>query len=363
MEEGSLTEADKTAVAEALSRAREFAKARDTSRRVTINDVARLAGVSKKTISRIINDSPNVRARTQVLVRAIMDELAYVPDPAARGLNYGHAFLVGLIYDNPNPQYVVAAQEGILGALAGTEYELVVHPCDRASPDILSDIRDFVARHRLYGVVLTPSVSEDERVADLLRELECRHVRIASVELGEPANMMVTRDAHGAREAARHLTDLGHTRIAHLSGRSGFRSSEERRRGFAQGLEEAGLSLVPGLVMEGDYTFESGERAAERALAMQTPPTAIFCANDAMAVGFIQGLRRAGKRAPDDMSVVGFDDFPIARTSWPNLTTIHTPTRRYAQAAAVRLLGGEVELIAPPWLVERDSTARLSDPA
>ena len=309
-----------------MARARAFSRERDGSRRVTINDVARLAEVSKKTISRVINDSPNVRRKTQAVVRAIMDELSYIPDPAARGLNYRHAFLVGLIYDNPNPQYVVTTQRGILEAIADSEYELLVHPCDRASPTFLDDIRRFVQRQRLYGVVLTPSVSEDERVAALLRELDCRHVRIASVSLGEADTMLVTRDALGAKEAARHLAEFGHTRIAHLAGRPGFRSSEERQRGFSKGLSEMGLSLVPDLVIEGDYTFKSGVEAAASVLAMDVPPTAIFCANDAMAVGFIQGMRQAGKRVPEDMSVVGYDDFQIARTSWPNLTTIHVPT-------------------------------------
>ena len=347
-------------VEDARRRARDYASTRDPQRRVTINDIARIADVSKKTISRIINDSPNVRNETREAVRAIMAELDYQPDPAARGLNYGHAFLIGLIYDNPNPQYVVTSQEGILRALADTEFELLVHPCDRNAPDFLADIRKFVERQKLYGVVLTPSVSEDERVADLLRDMGCRHVRIASVELGPPETMLVTNDALGAREAAVHLVELGHTRIAYLTGRSGFRSSEERKRGFAEGLAEAGLSLAPELVIEGDYTFDSGLRAAEVALAMINPPTAIFCANDAMAVGFIQGLRKVGKRVPDEMSVVGYDDFQIARTSWPNLTTIHTPTHQFAQLAASRLLNitpsPALLDVKAPWLVVRDST-------
>ena len=360
MDDGSLTEQERQAVAAALERARAFEATRDPSRRVTINDVARLAEVSKKTISRIINDAPNVRPRTLAVVRAIMDALDYVPDPAARGLNYRHAFLVGMIYDNPNPQYVVTAQEGILETLAPTEYELLVHPCDRASPTFLDDIRRFVRRQRLYGVILTPSVSEDERVAALLRELDCRHIRIASVELGEPDTMLVTNDALGAREAAQHIVEMGHTRIAHLSGREGFRSAEERLRGFRDALAEHGLDLPEAMVFPGDYTFESGTRAGDAIARMAAPPTAIFCANDQMAAGVLQAVRRAGMHVPKDISVVGYDDFSIAGITLPRLTTLHSPTREFAAIAAARLLERPVDAtladVRAPWLVVRGSS-------
>ena len=359
-QEESLTEADRLAVEAARAEAKAFARSRDTSRRVTINDVARLAGVSKKTISRIINDSPNVRARTRAVVQTIMEELSYRPDPAARGLNYRHAFLVGLIYDNPNPHYVVTAQEGILDVLGETEYELLVHPCDRADPAILDDIRTFVERQRLYGVILTPSVSEDERVAALLRELDCRHIRIASVELGEPKTMLVTNDAVAAREAGRHIVEMGHRRVAHLAGREGFRSSEERLRGYREALREHGMELPESLVFKGDYTFESGTRVGEAVARMAEPPTAIFCANDQMAAGFMQAVRRAGMAVPDDVSVVGYDDFQIAQITLPRLSTLHSPTREFARVAALRLLelevGPELAEVKAPWLVVRGSS-------
>lgn len=205
-------------------------------RRPTINDIARLAGVSKKTVSRVINASPFVRADTRERIEAVIAELGYAPDPQARGLAYGRSFLIGLVYDNPNPQYVVNMQLGLLDGMRGSGFELVVHPCDRNSPSFLQDLRAFVERQRLFGVVLTPSVSEDERAAALMSELGCGYVRVASVSLDRPEHMIETRDRLGGREAARHLAELGHKRIAFISGPPNFRSSHERRSGFEEAL-------------------------------------------------------------------------------------------------------------------------------
>src|SRR5262249_25410676 len=131
----------------------------EVKRRATINDIARLAGVSKKTVSRVINRSPSVKDETRKKIDAIIAEHGYAPDPQARGLAFRRSFLVGMIYDQPNPQYVVDMQQGVLEALRGSGYELVVHPCSRSNPAFLSDIRAFVERQRLFGVVLPPSTS------------------------------------------------------------------------------------------------------------------------------------------------------------------------------------------------------------
>ena len=170
--------------------------------RPTINDIARLSGVSKKTVSRVINASPYVQKDTRERVEAVIAETGYAPDPQARGLAFRRSFLIGLIYDNPNPQYVVNMQLGLLDGMRGSGFELVVHPCNRASETFLSDLRGFVERQRLFGVVLTPSVSEDERVAALLAEIGCEYVRIASVLLDKPEHMIETRDRVGGHAAA-----------------------------------------------------------------------------------------------------------------------------------------------------------------
>src|SRR5687767_1506233 len=133
-------------------------------RRATINDIARLASVSKKTVSRVINQSPFVKEETRAKIDAVIREIGYQPDPQARGLAFRRSFLIGLVYDNPNAQYIVNIQDGALDALRGSGFELVVHPCDRRSEDFVPGVRRFVERQKLHGVILLPPVSEDQNL-------------------------------------------------------------------------------------------------------------------------------------------------------------------------------------------------------
>lgn len=358
---GRLLVAKETTALDPATRAREWRETHGAKRKATINDIARLAGVSKKTVSRVINKSPLVKEQTREDVTLIMETVGYKPDPQARGLAFRHSFLVGMIYDNPNPQYVVNMQQGILDGLRGTGYDLVVHPCDRKSPTFVEDARNFIEHQKLFGVILTPSVSEDERLASVLEDVGCSYVRIASVALEAPQHMLVSNDRLGAQEAARHLCELGHRRLAFVSGRPGFRSSLERQQGFEEGLAEYGLKLDPDCVLKGDYTFDSGFAAGTDLLRLQPRPTAVFAANDEMAAGILQALRRGGFRVPDAMSVVGYDDFQIATNVWPRLTTVHSPTAEIGRLAAIRCLAkGEDadpnERTIVPKLVVRESS-------
>lgn len=329
----------------------------------TINDIARLANVSKKTVSRVINDSPFVKEETRLKINEIIRELGFAPDPQARGLAFRRSFLIGMIYDNPTPQYVVNLQQGILDAMRETSFELVIRPCDRSSPSFLHDMRVFVERQKLFGTILTPSVSEDDRLVHLLHELDCPYVRIASVLLDAAANMVVTHDFEGGAAAARHLADLGHTVIAHISGPTSFRSSHERRRGFAMGLDERHLRLAQAYDREGGYTFESGLLAAEQLLALTPRPTAIFAGNDEMAAGVYKAARNLSLEIPRDLSVVGFDDSPIAIRMYPLLTSVRLPIRDMGHMAAAKLIHRRSEKKVDdtseviPQLVVRESTA------
>jgi LacI family transcriptional regulator len=307
------------------------------SGKVTINDIARIANVSKKTVSRIINQSPFVKTKTREHVQAIIAELGFVPDPQARALALRKSFLIGLVYDNPNPQYVVNMQRGILDALEGTDFQLVLRPCDRNEPNYLARIKSFIQQHKPFGLILPPSVSEDIAIAEMLREEGVDFVRIASVELDDPEHLIRSEDFDGGAQAARHLAALGHTQIAHIHGPVSFRSTHERRSGFEHGLAESGLKLQPELAVEGAYTFDSGVLAGEKLLQGKVRPTAIFAGNDEMATGAYVALRKAGLNLPGDISVVGFDDTPIAARLWPALTTVRLPIREMGQAAA-RLL-------------------------
>jgi LacI family transcriptional regulator len=251
--------------------------------------------------------------------------------------------------------------------MRGSGYELVVHPCNRGNPTFLTDFRRFIERQKLSGVVLTPSVSEDDRVKAILEEIGCAYIRIASVPVDEPAHIIVSNDRQGGRAAARHLAELGHTRIGFISGPPSFRSSHERRGGFEEELKDRKLSIPADNIMQGAYTFDTGLSCGAELLKRSPRPTAIFAANDEMAAGVLHAIRRAGLTCPDDVSVIGFDDFQIASSVWPPLTTVRTPTREIGRMAAEKLMGlaseGDEGHEAPPGtspaLVVRDST----DPA
>ncbi|MGI9299436.1 MAG: LacI family DNA-binding transcriptional regulator [Luminiphilus sp.] len=334
-------------------------------RKPTMQDVAELAGVSKKTVSRIINNSPSVNAATRDAIQALILAIGYRPDPQARGLASKRSYLVGLITDNPTPQYVVNIQQGILDVIRQTGYELVVHPCDRKSETFLEDALGFIEVQKLYGVILTPSVSEDENLAEALRSAGCAYIRIASIALDMESRMIVTNDRVGGRYLADHLVSLGHERIAWVEGRRSFRSSTERIAGFMEALVDHGISVPEEYQLRGDYTFESGIAIGADLLDLDPPPTAVFAANDEMAAGILQALHVAGHTPPEALSVVGYDDFETATRVWPRLTTARTPARKIGRLAAERLfefhdegqnVRGENETW--PMLIERDSTRR-----
>jgi LacI family transcriptional regulator len=340
-------------------RARASAGLRD--RRPTINDVARMAGVSKKTVSRVINESPLVRGETREAVKAVILETGFTPDPHARSLAFRKAFLVGLIYDNPNPQHTVAHQEGLLDAFRASGLELAIRPIDRTSPRRLADIRAFVERQKPFGVVLPSPVSEDEALVELLKELDCRYVRIAAVPLDAPDRMVVSHDGEGAAEAARHLADLGHRRIALITGPAAFRSSVERRRGFEAELVARGLALDPALIKAAGYTYETGLAAARDLLSLPERPTAIFALNDEMATGVYRAAREIGLEIPRDLTVVGFDDSPIATRIWPTMSSVRLPLRDMGRMAGEMLapnaqLDPEARHEVRPQLVIRESS-------
>lgn len=306
----------------------------------TINDVARIAGVSKKTVSRVINRSPLLNDDTRKRVEDVISELAYVPNPQARALALRRNFLIGLVHDNPNAQTVMNVQQGMLEAIHDSEFEMVVRPLDRGSATMLEDLRHFLERQRLFGVLLMPPVSENDAVAKLCDDIGCRYVRMGSAELDTPDHMVASNDREAVREAVHYLIAQGHKRIGLVAGPHGFRSARERRLGFEEALRDAGIALPRSMIAEGNYRFESGLIAAARLLDVVPRPTAIFSCNDEMAAGVIHAACQRGLTVPRDLSIIGFDDTPIAAHMWPPLTTVRWPIASMARSAALKLITG-----------------------
>lgn len=328
----------------------------------TINDVARLAGVSKKTVSRVINGSDLLNDDTRKRIEAVIAELGYKPNPQARALALRRNFLIGLLHDNPNAQTVLNVQLGLLEGMRQTEFELLVRPVNRNAPDMLDDIRSFLERQRLFGVMLLPPISENDALAALCTELGCRYVRMGSTMLDTPEHVVASNDREAVREATDYLIEMGHRHIAIVQGPSGFRSAFERHQGFEDALREHGIALPPSMIAEGSYRFESGQAVGERLLNLSPRPTAIFCSNDEMAAGVLHAARERGLNVPDDLSIIGFDDGPIAAHIWPPLTTVRWPIITMAQVAARKLVGTPQQCIDEPCtfvstLVRRASVA------
>lgn len=329
----------------------------------TINDVARIAGVSKKTVSRVINRSPLLNQATREKVEAVIAELGFVPNPQARALALRRNFLLGLIHDNPNAQMVLNFQEGVLDAIQGSDFALAVRPVDRHSPGLFDDIRHFIEQQRLFGVMILPPLSENDALAELVAELGCGYVRMGSAELDDPAHLVQSNDRQAVREAVAYLIERGHTRIGLIAGPEGFRSAFERREGWREEMAARGLPHGPDLIAEGNYTFETGLAAAELLLGSDNPPSAIFASNDVMAAGVIHAARGRGLSVPEDLSVVGFDDTAIAATIWPPLTTVRWPIRAMARSAALKLIqpegAGREQSLFLTEFVPRASVARI----
>jgi LacI family transcriptional regulator len=309
----------------------------------TINDVARLSGVSKKTVSRVINRSALLNDDTRRRVLEVIEQLGYVPNPQARALALRTNFLIGLIHDNPNAQMVLNVQQGILEGLQGSDFAMIVQPVDRGSTTMIEDVRHFLERQRLYGVVLLPPISENDALARLCDELGCRYVRMGSAELDDPDHMVTSNDREAVRSAMAYLIEQGHRRIGLITGPHGFRSAAERRLGFEESLAIAGIKLPRSLIAQGNYTFESGLAAAEKLLDLAPRPTAIFASNDEMAAGVVHSAHARGLRVPEDLSVIGFDDTAIAAHIWPPLTTVRWPIVSMARAAALKLITSEAD--------------------
>ena len=203
----------------------------------------------------------------------------------------------------------------------------------------MDDIRGFVSRQRLFGVVILPPMSENDALARMLDEEGCRYVRMGSAVLDDPEHMVASNDREAVAEAVRYLIAQGHRRIGLIAGPHGFRSAKERRDGFELALAEAGISLPRSLIADGQYTFESGQSASESLFDLSPRPTAIFASNDEMAAGVLYAARQRGIAVPEELSIIGFDDTPLTTRVWPPLSTVRWPIVAMGRAAALKLIG------------------------
>jgi LacI family transcriptional regulator len=307
-------------------------RARPTRSR-TIDDVAERAGVSIKTVSRVINREANVRAETARRVHEAIRDLRYRPNLAARNLASPQAYLVNVLYDNPSDSYMVGVLNGVLAACEIAHYGMLLTHCDITGARLLDHVHETVAQHRASGLVLTPPLSDH---APLLAALDADGIDYVSIDPRdhrEDRPFVAIDDRGAARELTEHLLERGHRRIGFIRGHPLHGAAARRFEGFRDAHFERGIPLDRRLVAGGLFSFESGIECGRQLLHLRERPTAIFASNDDMAAGVIHVAQEMGIDVPGKLSVAGFDDTPIARYVYPSLTTIRQPIRAMAQSA------------------------------
>jgi LacI family transcriptional regulator len=303
---------------------------------ITIADVAAQAGVSIRTVSRVINHSPKVNGETRERIEAAIAALGFRPSARARGLATGRSYLIGMVHNDRNALVLDSVQRGIVGEAARRGYELVVHPTPTQDDRSVEDVIDFARRSRVDGIVALPPVSGLTGLAKALSGVGVPAIALSSIRLDDFAAMLISDERSAAGEVARHFLDLGHRHIALVSGPATAHSAAERRAGFIAALAEAGHVLAGDI--EGDYGFASGVAAARALLDLSPMPTAIFAANDVMAAGVLKEAAARAIAVPGQLSVVGFDGSLLAQMLTPALSTVHRPLGDMAAQATACLI-------------------------
>ena len=325
--------------------------------RVTINDVARASDTSKKTVSRVLNQEPGVRSEVRERVMAAVAELNYRPLASARSLASNRYFMIGLLYDNLSPSYIMEVQAGVQEACEAHQYSMMVQPLDSKARDFMERVEGILWRHRPDGLILTPPITDHPA---LLAHLHATGVPYASIAPRKPKGVagVILQEREAAAAMVDHLVALGHRRIAHIIGDPKHGAGVWRLAGFRDGMKRAGLEERADYMVQGRFSFESGVNAARQLLRLKERPTAIFAADDDMAVGAIWAAAEAGVRVPAEVSICGFDDTTIATQVWPLLTTVHQPVRDMGKRATEELLLG-LQGKGEPRMVEVDYQMRL----
>lgn len=291
----------------------------------TITDVAKHAGVSMKTVSRVLNNEPNVAQKTRERVLKVASELHYSPNLAARGLASSKSYLIALLYDNPSPYYIANIQKGAIDACREAGYHLVVEPIDMSGTNVSLEMERVLERLPVDGVIVTPPLSDNLEIKSILERLKINYLPVApSIQPDEVASVKMD-DVQAAYEMTEFLIGKGHSKIGFIKGHPEHSATDLRYKGYVKAMKSAGLHINSDCVAEGDFSFKSGVDAAEHLLGLNNRPTAIFASNDDMAAGVVSVASRMGISVPDELSVGGFDDTPLARILWPQLTTIKQP--------------------------------------
>lgn len=303
--------------------------------RATANDVARLAGVSQMTVSRVVNNDPAVRDKTRDAVQRAIEQLGYEPNKAARSLVSANPIRIGLLYSNPNSTFLSKMMIGVLDQARQSDTQVMVVTCDDG-PEAVGTVKGLID-DGIDGMVLAPPLCDSRSLFAILRTAGIPAVTVGSRHNDDRISAVFMDDQAAAATMTRHLLSMGHRRIGFIVGDAEQTASLLRLNGFRDAIGASGLRFDESLVVHGEFSFRSGFEAAEILLDMPEPPTAILASNDDMAAGAISAARQYRIRIPEDLSVCGFDDSLMASQFWPPITTIHQPIGQMTRTAIEHL--------------------------
>jgi DNA-binding LacI/PurR family transcriptional regulator len=320
--------------------------------RVSIKDIAEAAGVSHSTVSRALSDSPLVKAETKARIQRLAQEMGYSPDAIARSLVTQRTRTVGVVVTTITDPFVAEVVQGVEDMAQENDYSVILASSASEPQRELAAV-EMLRTKRVDSVIVTSS-----RVGALyLEHLERIGVPVVLVnnhneQSGRYTFSVSVDNQHGGHLATSHLIERGHRHIGYVSGPADHSDDAERRAGYRQALDKAGIPFDPAWALPGNGRLDGGERALRTLARLAEPPTAVFCYNDMTAIGLISAARQAGLSVPGDLAVVGFDDIPLAAHVYPSLTTVAQPQRD---------MGRQAMNMALALMTADDSTPPFSD--
>ena len=338
------------------------------SRNVTIVDVAQEAEVSYATVSRVINNGAHVRPEKRERVLRAMAKLGFTVNQQARSLRAGRSQVIGLLVHDLGTSYIGEIIRGIEAELSAASYDLMLYTTHRRKTKEAAYV-SAITRGMTDGLLLVLP-RNPEAYLESLRQRHFPYVLIDHQGIDETGPAVGATNWQGAYDATKHLLDLGHCRIGFITGQVEMGCARDRLAGYQAALRDAGVAVASELIQEGDFFQPDGYAGARALMGLLEPPSAIFASNDVSAFGVMEAVRDAGKRIPDDVSIVGFDDIPQAAQVNPTLTTVRQPLEQMGRTAARMLLeiignperpAARVEL--PTELIVRASTRTPRDGA
>ncbi len=332
----------------------------------TIKDVAKLAGCSIKTVSRVINDEPHVTEDLRIRVKSAIRQVGYVPNLSARRLVQNKSFMICILMYPGFHQQASAILSRVLDVSYDEGYDILIQPFFPSHARSRNKLVNMIGERRIDGFITTPPCDADGFVADMLTTYKVPLVQINPITRSDKIPFVAGDDYQGAYGLTEHLIELGHRRIAFLMGPRNLRAAFDRFYGFRAAMDTHLITVENELVENSEFTFDGGYTATRLLFERPNPPTAIFAGNDEAAYGALYALQEMGRVVPHEVAVCGYDDYGTSKHIWPGLTTVHQPAEEMLEMATrllIKLLKGDAQedrqmIITSP-LIIRGSTGPI----